>query len=209
MRGSMRSTSALTKALAISFLCLFFLYLPIVSDVLLASESPIPMNVIRPCLPPTPSHLPGRYRFELVGYATAPTGKYESFYLLDVHRPWESEDYPWTTLIGVERGSQRCFNFLGQDAADVTLTAYAPLEVARSLSLQRFDHWLSTRPEWGRSRIEALLSIEDSYSADDPTSPTVSALAPEDAWALRSLGYRIPPEMYILPVLSPYYEEKQ
>ncbi len=164
----------------------------------------VSVDPIRSCLPPTPSHFPGRYRFELVGYVESPSGPYQSFYLLDVHRPWEQVDYPWETLIGVRR-SGGCFNFLGQDASNVTLTAYAPKELAKALALQHLSYWFSVDRSMAERRIRRMLYVER-YSPDDPTSSEPTVLAPEYAWALQSLGYQIPPEVFILPELTPYYE---
>ena len=164
---------------------------------------------IAQCFPPTPSHLPATYQFDWVGTETdlqAQSNDPKTFYLLDVISPLdEPGDLPWQTLIAVnERG--QCFNFIQQNAADVTLTAYAPPDVARKLALQRFQHWIEQEGNVGRERIQRLLFVETPEMFQGmPTSPEPSWISPEDAWALQQLGYQIPNGVNTLPeIRTPY-----
>lgn len=165
-------------------------------------------EVLKACLPPSPSWL-GQYEFDVAGRVNNPnpqvTGKrpMQEFYLLDVLSPWEGEhDLPWQTLIGVDTNGQ-CFGYIGQNAMNVTLTAYMPVDLANAIAFQKFSHLLM-HPN-GKAWIEALLKVETiDEDSKVPSSPEPTWLAPEDAWALQKLGYQIPAEARILETLTPY-----
>jgi hypothetical protein len=181
--------------------------LVVVPQVAVAMQDQGAIASVKSCLPPSPAWL-GLYEFDVVGRVSNPnpqaTGNrsMKEFYLLDVKSPWEENDTPWQTLIGVDTAGE-CFGYLGQNAMNVTLTAFIPEDLANALAYQKFSHW-ALQPE-GKARIEALLMVEVyEDGAGEATSPEPAYIAPEDAWALRKLGYRIPDEVQVLKTMTPY-----
>jgi hypothetical protein len=190
---------------AIGLLATFCLV--VVPQVGVAMQQNAAIAQVKSCLPPSPAWL-GQYEFDLVGRVSNPnpqaTGSrpMKEFYLLDVKSPWEEADTPWQTLIGVDT-TGACFGYLGQNAMNVTLTAFIPQDLANALAYQKFSHW-ALQPE-GKARIQALLTVE-AYDdgSGEATSPEPAYIAPEDAWALQKLGYRIPDEVQVLKTMTPY-----
>jgi hypothetical protein len=105
----------------------------------------------------------------------------KSFTLLEMPSHWQK-------LVGTDQQGQ-CFDYVERQTNYVTLSAFMPIELATDLVAQRWSELPAT-------------AIESSIAASVRNKATW--LAPEDALALRRLGYQIPAMVKVLPTLSPY-----
>lgn len=120
----------------------------------------------------------------------------QTYHLIEVNQP-EDPNFPWETLI-VTHG-KKCKNLIPERQEVRTLTQFMPFATAKKLALARYRRWL--RSSNGRARIERQLRVI-------PVQPNVPAdldldeylIAPEDAWALRQLGFSIPSRFKVEPV---------
>ncbi len=105
----------------------------------------------------------------------------QSFTLLEMPSHWQK-------LVGTDQQGQ-CFDYVERQTNYVTLSAFMPIKLATDLVAQRW------------SKLSATV-IESAIAASVQNSNVW--LAPEDALALRRLGYQIPAMTKVLPTLSPY-----
>jgi hypothetical protein len=105
----------------------------------------------------------------------------KSFTLLEMANHWQK-------LVGVDQQGQ-CFDYIEHQTNYVTLSAFMPIELATDLVAQ---HWSKLSERVIESSIAASVHNPDAW------------LAPEDALALRRLGFQIPAMAKVLPTLSPY-----
>lgn len=163
------------------------------------------------CLPPNPANPPNaQYTFDWVSSVqdSRPEvlnndNRWREFHLFRVNRPWETPNYWWETLTAVD-GNGQCENLIGQPIGTSTLTFAMPTQLAGQLALERFRQLQQTAE--GQDYIARLLSeppiTDDGFLLYDD----IPAIAPEDAWALRELGYIIPSSFEELPAQIPYQE---
>jgi hypothetical protein len=105
----------------------------------------------------------------------------KSFTLLEMPSHWQK-------LVGIDQQGQ-CFDYIEHQTNYVTLSAFMPIELATDLVTQR---WAKLSERVVESSIAASVQNPDIW------------LAPEDALALRRIGYQIPAMTKVLPTLSPY-----
>lgn len=79
----------------------------------------------------------------------------------------------------------------------VSLTRYIPEEVAHQLKLQRFQQ--AIKQTGGKEKFQQLL-LED-----EKQSESTSYFFPEDAWALKKLGIRLPNNAQIVEDINQLY----
>jgi hypothetical protein len=105
----------------------------------------------------------------------------QSFTLLEMPNHWQK-------LVGVDQQGH-CFDYVERQTNYVTLSAFMPIELATDLVAQR---WSQLSEQSIKSSISASVHNPDAW------------MAPEDALALRRLGYQMPAMAKVLPTLSPY-----
>jgi hypothetical protein len=105
----------------------------------------------------------------------------QSFTLLEMPSHWQK-------LVGIDQQGQ-CFDYVEHQTNYVTLSAFMPIELATDLVAQRWSKLPTTV-------VESLIAT----SVYNQTA----WLAPENALALRRLGYQIPAMAKVLPTLTPY-----
>lgn len=105
----------------------------------------------------------------------------QSFVLLEMPNHWQK-------LVGIDQQGQ-CFDYIEHQTNYVTLSAFMPIDLATNLVEQR---WSKISAAIAKSSIAASVHSSEAW------------LAPEDALALRHLGYQIPSMAKVLPGLSPY-----
>jgi hypothetical protein len=152
---------------------------------------------LQACLPQRPQTVEPRpsYTFNTLAVEKDQQIKY---YLIEVTEP-EDPQYPWETLVIVKGG--KCTNPIPERQQVRTLTQFMPYNVAQKLALTRYRKWLE-KPN-GKARIQRQIQVLD-LKPGTPADLDLDELviAPEDAWALKELGYTIPPQYKVEPIQS-------